>query len=345
MLLYKTIFIVGAGASTDYGLPVGQTLSKNIATLLRHIPDPSRRARGALQEAIDCHAHQTKRPASDLFRKAKEIASALPQAPSVDAYIENMAHDSDIAVLGKLGIAACLLDTERGCPLFVDQRKDLDSLDHSRLSDTWLGKLFRILVEGHTIKTFGNMFESAAFVVFNYDRCIEQYFKYAISNYFRVPLSKSYEVVRRMRLVRPYGSLGQLVDEHGSTFGGNGPRGTVHAEQLLTIAKDIRTYSEYIDDDVEIEQARSLLYQAKATVYLGFAFHRQNVKLLEKIMPKGRNLTLATVLGIPEPAHSIVRQDIARIVGQRSASASPLTLAASECAPFIDDYRLLLSHR
>jgi hypothetical protein len=114
MLKNETLFVVGAGASTDFKLPVGWELSKSIAKILAEIPESSQSAIGRIEYALDHYAGVQRKPPVSLRRKAHQLSKALPQAMSVDAYVENMKHDPEIALLGKLGIAACLLDSERG---------------------------------------------------------------------------------------------------------------------------------------------------------------------------------------------------------------------------------------
>jgi hypothetical protein len=343
MLKNETLFVIGAGASTDFNLPMGWQLSKSIAKTLAEFPESSHTAVGRIEDALHHYATVGRQPGGSLRLKARQLSKALPQAMSVDAYVENMKHDPEIALLGKLGIAACLLDSERACPLFVDYRRETE-LAHEDLAETWLGKLFQILVEGHTIETFSEMFRLSSFVVFNYDRCIEQFFKYAISNYFHVGPLQAEKIVESCRIYHPYGSLGPLQDENGPTFGGFGPQGTIRPERLLALAEALRTYSEYIADENEVARTREALSNVETVVYVGFAFHRQNIRLLKEIAPKKRCKVLATVWKIPEPNHPIIRSDIASVHGT-PANTLPITLVEEMCTPFFDKYRLSLLSR
>lgn len=276
--------------------------------------------------------------------KGREIAGALAQAPSIDAYIENHRHDDDIALLGKLGIAACLLDSERGCPLFLKPDQSSGALDHATLSQTWLGQLFQILIEGHTKETMHTMLDNASFVVFNYDRCIQQFLRHAISNYLRMPLTSAEKILARCRIYHPYGSLGICSGETDSPFGGRNGKGTIGATSLLKVAQELRTYSEYVEDVEEVKATAAALTSVNTIVYLGFAFHRQNVRLLQKIAPKGADRAIATVFGIPEAAHRVVSNDMVTIQRTAAIRLKP-TLVSEKCAAFMDNYRLLLSQR
>ena len=185
MLRDKTLFVVGAGASCEFNLPLGWQLRDRIRNVLKSPPSNERTATGAISTAISLYAKQMKIDEMHLHERRHQIAEALSLAPSIDSYIESHQHDSHKAFLGKLAIAACLLDAERSSPLFIDNRKpariDFESL--SWIGDgsgatPWLSKLFQILVEGVQLKDVSRIFENVYFVCFNYDRCIQQSVSY-----------------------------------------------------------------------------------------------------------------------------------------------------------------------
>lgn len=114
---------------------------------------------------------------------------------------------------------------------------------------------------------------------------------------------------------------------------------------MLRIAEEnLRTYSEYIEDEREIALNRAALDSVQTVVFLGFAFHPQNVRLLQKIVPKKRSSAMATTYKVPEPAQAVISSDISTIMGVPSAVIAP-TLANLECGQFLEDYRLLLMRR
>lgn len=349
MLRDQTLFVVGAGASAEYKLPVGDALKQEIAQVLNKLPDESSSAIGRMIGAIELYAANNKCSAAQLIAKGRTIAAGLAQAPSIDAYIENQRHDPEIAILGKIAIAACLLDRERACPLFVDTRRDNAAIDFHTLSPKWLAKLFQILIEGQTKATLPTFFDRATFVVFNYDRCVEHYFEHSLRNYFGLSQGQAEGMVRSCRIIHPYGTLGPWgwpgTNPDALAFGASGAGLSFSSKGLLTVAeRDLRTYSEYIEDAAEVQRNQAMLHATDTIVYLGFAFHQQNVQLLSKIVPHKRCRVLATTFKVPEPALDIITEDIARIMKVARAAVNPM-LANLECGPFIDSYRLLLSQR
>ncbi|WP_289296780.1 hypothetical protein [uncultured Reyranella sp.] len=348
MLRDQTLFVVGAGASAEYQFPVGDQLKDDIARVLSRFPDETSAAVGQMAGAVAEYHHKMRGTCGPLGTKARSIAAALVHAPSIDQFVENHRHDPDVAILGKLAIAACLLDKEKSSPLFVDHRKS-SVIDFQSVRHKWLGKLFQIIIDGQTLETLDTFFDHAAFVIFNYDRCVEHYFQYAISDYFGVSLERSRSIVDRCRIIHPYGTLGPWGDPQikpsALAFGGTGPGLTISHSGLLRIAEEnLRTYSEYIEDEREIALNRAALDSVQTVVFLGFAFHPQNVRLLQKIVPKKRSSAMATTYKVPEPAQAVISSDISTIMGVPSAVIAP-TLANLECGQFLEDYRLLLMRR
>lgn len=342
MLRDETLFVVGAGASFEVGMPIGNALRDQIALVLGDFPEAPQRVVGHLQWAVEDAAFTTKRQSHELIVKAKRISRALAQAPSIDAYVESQQHDPDVALLGKLAIAACLLDHENRSDLFHEARGQR-TLDHKKLTDsTWLGKLFQILVDGRSRKDVDRLFEHASFVVFNYDRCVEQYMRFAIENYFPdLERGRAAEIVRTCRILHPYGSLGSLDDLNDASYGASSRIGL---EGLKKAASRLRTYSEYVEDAEAIASARESFGQVKMIVFLGFGFLPQNVRLLRTMLPKLSGEAMATVWGMPEPIHRVIKTDIASIM-HRPVLNVRTTLANSKCAQFLEDYRALLMSR
>ncbi|WP_422016392.1 hypothetical protein [Reyranella sp.] len=328
---------------------MGDQLKNDIAQVLLRFPDDSSAAVGKMSGAIEEYHLKMRGTRGPLETKARNIAAALVHAPSIDQFVENHRHDPDVAILGKLAIAACLLDKEKGSPLFVDHRNSPAVIDFQNVRYKWLAQLFQILIDGQTLETLDTFFDQAAFVIFNYDRCVEHYFQHAISSYFGVSLERARSIVERCRIIHPYGTLGPWGDPrikpNALAFGGTGPGLTLSYSGLLRIAEEnVRTYSEYIEDEEEIALNRATLDNIQTVVFLGFAFHPQNVRLLKKIVPKKRNSAMATTYKVPEPAQAVISSDIATIMGVPRA-VMRLTLANLECGQFLEDYRLLLMKR
>src|SRR4051794_29485711 len=86
MFQSKTIFVVGAGASKEVGLPIGAELRDIIGEKLRFTFDhhnPSGGPKTGDRPVFDSllwYAHQTKQNFDDLVHNAQWVSKAMPQA-------------------------------------------------------------------------------------------------------------------------------------------------------------------------------------------------------------------------------------------------------------------------
>jgi hypothetical protein len=79
-------------------------------------------------------------------------------------------------------------------------------------------------------------------------------------------------------MFRPYGKAGSLLWESGD---GQVPFGQCDAKSVETAAKMILTFTEQVEDASLLRGIRRSLEAAERIVFLGFGFHRQNLKILE----------------------------------------------------------------
>ena len=70
--------------------------------------------------------------------------------------------------------------------------------------------------------------------------------------------------------------------------------------ELLTLAGQIKTFTERMDDEASIAKIRDLVKNAEMVVFLGFAFHRQNMNLIQPPKPSNAKLLLATAKGVSD---------------------------------------------
>ena len=72
----------------------------------------------------------------------------MPQAPSIDTYIDNHRGNEQLALCVKLAIVRAILQAERKSKLFVDLREHEPQLNYNVLQQTWYNKIFRVLTAG-----------------------------------------------------------------------------------------------------------------------------------------------------------------------------------------------------
>jgi hypothetical protein len=110
-------------------------------------------------------------------------------------------------------------------------------------------------------------------IVFNYDRCIEQYLYLAFQTYYGMVAERAAGLVKKIHIYHPYGSVGSLPWYGGtqtSPFGHEPGAG-----ELLKLAGGIKTFTEGTDPtSSDITAIRAKVLAADRLLFLGFAFHR-----------------------------------------------------------------------
>lgn len=345
LIKHQTLFIVGAGASAEFGLPIGSKLTTEIANALNFADEPSSDITRNLKNAVNllCQSgpgglHEVPR----FLERGRFIRSALPQASSIDAFVENQKTYPEVAVLAKLAIGACILGSETASSLYIPPK-----IGHSRgfpdARSTWLAKLFTLMVTGCT--SVQDIFKNVTFIVFNYDRCLEHFFRHAISNYFDLPIEKASRIASTCRIIHPYGLLGSLDGNGHVEFGWDFRHsGGLGADVFNQMAKSIRTFSEFEEDKSQVNLAKRWVVEASRIIFLGFGFHEQNIDMLDpKItgQASARHLR-ATVYEQSRSNQAMIESDLLRI-SCGNVTNRDIGLTEGTCSQLIDNESLFLT--
>lgn len=332
MIKTKTLFVVGAGASVDFGFPLGVDLASKIEETLSLLPGNGSLESELIVGAIKQRSKALNLRPEPLFNKCLEVSGRLITAKSIDSLIHNHSDDEDFVFAGKLAIAACLHVSERSSPLALPHPGG--SIDLRQASNTWLAHLFDILATEIPARSPERIFDNVAFVVFNYDRCIEHYLAHALVNRFGISQDQSRSIVSTLKIVHPYGSLGKL--EGNTAFGFKLEPGISPAsDTILKMADGLLTFSESVHvDKNDVEQ---LTAWADRAVFLGFAFHPQNVELLTGTSRIKQ--AVATTYGMSETSRLAALGDI-RSMWKCDLDLENLTPA--KCEAFVLDERRYL---
>src|SRR5690349_15528790 len=105
----KTVFILGAGASAEAKLPTGSELKTDIARALNITDDFGRPGKGDIKIAQALYsfantAHPYSGNMERFWNAAQRICRAMPQAISIDSFIDSHSGDEEIELCGKLAI-------------------------------------------------------------------------------------------------------------------------------------------------------------------------------------------------------------------------------------------------
>jgi hypothetical protein len=315
------LFVIGAGASHEVGLPLGSGLKTAIAEYL-----DIRYERGfelssgdeRLIEAFQFHArlhNNGNRSISAYQRECWKLRDAMPQAQSIDSYLDVHTDNPVMLYCGKAAIVRAILAAEGSSKLKPQDQGYDKRVIFKSIENTWYTRLWQKLVENCPVDALQTRIGRVAFIVFNYDRCLEHFLHSAIRNYYQLSEHDAAAVLTNAQIFHPYGQVGRLPWESGSTsieFGAD-----VHPDTLNQMTGQIKTFSEGTDPtESEIVQIRSVVAGARRIVFLGFAYHVQNLALL---FPPSEAHSLphttevyGTALGISASDSKVIARDLAK---------------------------------
>ncbi|MBU0595758.1 SIR2 family protein [Candidatus Bipolaricaulota bacterium] len=248
MITAPTVIIIGAGASFEYGFPLGAKLVKQAVFHTR-----------APVTAL-CKALVSSGVSADV---AGEFSVRLRDSDSnsIDTFLEN--NREEYVRIGKAAIALVILLAEADC------------LTEGRLlakppADHWLKYIWNVVREACSVQTLQD--NRIGFVTFNYDRVLETYLDGVIQNAFNLePAAATALREQAFPIVHLHGQVSNVG------FGAY-PPGALLNEQLQEIASGIRVVHDSVPrDDRAFERAFDMIRSAKLICCLGFGYHPTNV--------------------------------------------------------------------
>jgi hypothetical protein len=341
----KTVFVVGAGASEEAGLPIGSKLTTDIASLLNIHVDYVGNLSNGDYEIYQALKHILSKNddwlGSKFLRSAREIADAMALAQSIDTFLQSHQSNREFVLLGKLGIVSAIAQAEKRSKLAVKQPGQ--PIDIKRLAGTWYYSLARILFNGVPVEDPKRAFQDVSFIVFNYDRCLQTFLVRAVEIYFRVKPDEAATIVSTARFIHPYGSLGDVLKPNCQV-----PFAPERLD-LISAVEGIKTFSEQTDSQVALTQT---IFEAQKLIFLGFGFHEQNLEILDisEHLPfqplQNFKRVFATTHGLSNSDEEVVRNQVAVAFHGRSVGGlnSPsITTENATCSKFFDSYWRSLS--
>jgi hypothetical protein len=316
----KTLFVVGAGASQEVKLPIGSELKQQIANKVNIRWDRFRSRRLAGDEFID-EALRTfvRKPDGswDITRYVQAgwaMASAMPQAISIDNYMHSHSGNEGVEVIGKMGIAKAILDAEKNSLLKLN--KETGEINLNGVSNTWYASFLKKLTEGVHRKDIDQIFENVSIITFNYDRCIEHYLLYGLKSYYSLTLDEAQAAVRKLKIYHPYGKVGDLpwIVNNTNSLDFAELQAT---NQLIYAFKGIKTFTEQIEEGDELKAIRQEIADSETLIFLGFAFHEMNMQLLTPSVKPITKRVFATTKGISNGDLEVVNQQIRKLLQRR----------------------------
>lgn len=180
-----------------------------------------------------------------------------------------------------------------------------------------------MLCRGIPRENVTQVFEKIAFIVFNYDRCVEHFLIHALKRAYSIRFEDAAALVGKLHIVHPYGSVGDLSQV---PFGHT----RVNAIQL---AASIKTYTEQAGERDVTDKIASEVERAECMIFLGFAYHNQNLQILRPANRPPGKLIYGTTLAMSNSDMTVVHQQLTPLFAPAALYLDKLT-----CAGLFDNY-------
>jgi len=345
----NTLFVIGAGASYEVDMPIGRDLKIKIAELLDirfgnvHQESGDFEIAEAIREYVawkyglsrveDPYISQEVKP---YLEGARRIRKAMPLAQSIDDYIHSEKEDEIVELCGKLAIVRAILAKEAESLLFVDLAKADPPIEFNLIQKSWLIPFWQMLVANSGPNDISQALSRVAMIVFNYDRCVEHFLYHALRAYYSAPRIKAAEHVLKMNIIHPYGMAGRLPWMDGSegyAFGAN-----PQPQHLLMFSREIRTFTERKHDQYTLQRLRHFTSVAQTVVFLGSAFHQQNLDLISPTSRDTVPRVFATAYGLSKNKQRDARSQIGDMFKMRLSERDEIMIEPLSCHEMLSDY-------
>jgi hypothetical protein len=246
------LFVIGAGASIEFGYPSGEKLKEQIKGIL----DPNSEEFKKIDLYSLCSKELEKQEfinACETIRKTIDFHSTIDDC--IKFYIEN----KKVELVGKLAITKLIAD------LGFNEKSLFDSKNELRINNSWLDSFFKFVKKHLKIQDVESRINRIPITTFNYDRNIEKYMNYICGQIFE-------RNIKFPKIIHIYGSLPEESDF------------VKENENLINWSKNIKTYAELEYKYEDRRNYRYCDYETKSIIFLGFGYDEINMKLLARPM-------------------------------------------------------------
>jgi len=251
MINKPTVFILGAGASFDFGFPVGSKLRAQIV-------NSTKRGNAIWKGLWDMGCYTE----SDILKFHNAFAGSGQE--SIDAFLERR---TDFIEIGKAAIALALIPCEETEKIFTSEL----------FGNNWYDFVFAQMTEGaDSLEKFVE--NKLSFVTYNYDRSLTEYLCTAIARTYNIQGDKLAETMRNIPIIHLHGKLGHMWYEQCNNIREYNPN--TQAKFAKIAADEIKIIHEPIENLPQFRTTLEICKQAKVICFLGFGYHSKNIERL-----------------------------------------------------------------
>jgi len=340
---FNIVFVIGAGAGDDIGMPTGTKLVEAIRLLLTFVPNDHGGGRFKGGEHVLSSIHgfigdADQRTWTEWNYAANHIFRNISLSRSIDNFIDSHQADPIVTKIAKLAIVATIQDFESKSRIITRPPSGIE-FDPWPVAGSWLTSLWHLLSTNCNFPQFLERLRVVQMINFNYDGCLEYFLLSAARHFYRLDDFQVREVEKAIHVIHPYGGLWR----EGDWFGGFGTR----SRRIVTEADVDRifTFTEGARDPVTHSRLKKVLRGANLVVFLGFAFHPINLRLMfdglqiERTPPRSREV-LGTAYGISQSDKEIIETTLKKVFKTKS-----IKLADLKCRQLFEQYDRTLFDR
>jgi hypothetical protein len=340
MFRRKTLFILGAGASQEAGLPVGTKLASYISDLLAfRPPDPGHPGQLLLSQLH----HKFPLQDNGYDRAAQLISGGVRLAKSIDDFMDRHSDKEPVQRVGKAAIVKSILDAESQSIFKTYQIMNSAMLND--LDKTWYVKFFRMLGSDIKAQNVNQIFDNVSFIVFNYDRCLEYFLENALQVSYNIARDHAQSVIDDLNIIHPYGLIADLPrsGRKGVAFGAT-------SADYVSLSNNVKIYTELTASGEVTQAVADAMFKADQIAFLGFGYHEQNLTLLTPGDPLASKPVYGTAKGWSDNDRDEIQGRLGRMfkpASLRLQNPKPTVVIDTKvtCAQLFDDYGQSLTGR
>ena len=235
-----TVLFLGAGASLEYGFPLGPRLRTDVLNNL------SGQGGSALLKKCGIDEESIR-----LFGRALRYG----KYETIDAFLEQK---PQFRKAGSLLVANTLIQSER---------TDLFQTN----PDGWYERLYGTLA----LDQGSPGVLPVSIVTLNYERSLEHYLRERIT-YGPDHIEKAaIEKLQSIPIVHAHGTLGSYPEVKYGDLGANNSDALLSA--VRNAAESLRIVTDRLSDSAAFQEARRLVHEAKNIIFLGFGYHKATI--------------------------------------------------------------------
>jgi hypothetical protein len=305
-----TLFVLGAGAGAEAGMPIGTKLA---AAISQKMDIRFERAHDHIGEGdLKLFTQITNQLRSDV-RELQDagwlIRDGIALSQSIDDFLDVHRENEHVNLYGKAAIVKTILEAERNSKFNFDTPSGAEHFIPEKFANTWLLKFVHMLGRGIPKGDVRQIFDNVSFIIFNYDRSLEHFLYQSLQKLYGIPDREAADILGDLRIIHPYGQVGKYRPlGRGVPFG-------VGSADYRTLSEQIKTYTEQIAAADLMGQIAAEMMKAECIVFLGFAYHSQNMRLLTLPAPLQPKYVFGTASGMSDADTDVVSHQIASFFG------------------------------